>query len=1328
MVRKRIRMRDSKQSSRIQRNTVPPTEGYTEDNSDGFSLSFSGGQGILTLRGEPLSDLVTVEQLDLVIPNLAFPFDITGGVGGLRNKRHILSRLTLTVMLDRLEGFVQTKLPDNSLCVNPNVRFEKDHVAVMLDYGPEGSRVPITFRLVPLSSNNQIALLIDDYRTYGPLPASLLLVVATCIKEMTGLNPDGVNIALPEPIKASLLGLLPPRGWRIPDHGQVTLHSLELLPDRAILDYRHPSYTDGAFPATFIGDDATEIESRRKQEESHIVRSGDLKLADGQTDSARTAYAEMLDKDPSSPVIASRLAGVDVVDHNLRDTACSLVAGALKNFPERNDLRTVLAHGAAISGNTAQEEQILKQCAEKSNSLERLAIGLRRGRLLIDTDPTAAAQALEGALAAERSHRHVLKTLIEAHALVGNLERVRTLIPRWIAIHKEARDRAHAYVTVGDILLTDMNQPKEAAKHFEKAALSDPQNLDAAWGIAEAISRAGEFQRAITQFERLERIYRERDNPKGIAQALEAIGEIWLEREEPALALQRLREAVELTPGSSHLHVSLANALHKTSRPADAAAELETALHHAGSDSKDLWWGETALRLAEIYMTDLGDAASAEPWARAGVDFPEIEAQARELLLTSLEKQGRHDTVTEELEREFAKSPTADSAFRMADALRAQENMDGLLSALENAVRALPDSVEMVDALTEAYREAGRYAQLRDTLAKRVDSVISAERRAQICVEIGNLELSEFNDPSAAVPWFRSALKDAPTLNDANEGLDSALRRLYQKAEGLQKSGDFETARKLFTEIRDTGEDTKVFAAALGEAESSLKLGDYEVALRAAMKASEGPIDLKARATIVTAQAFLELDGPDEAVRRLELAANDVEPSEAISLLLLASDICVDKLADKNKAELLLKEAYSIDPRDETVDAKLIALLEDSGKLLSLAEHLAVYREKDTDRMKRAAAIFLDENQPNMAVRVLEELHNRTQDRESARLLARAYRKTDHLYDLITLIDTCSARKEGPDEALIDELEIFADILESQGMKEAAADATDKLASLYDADGMRSARAARLASQAGREDRAKELWRIAINHRSNMDWVVQLIDLLNPIEDKTELAELCIRTQGHDDILGIPRRLKLMDAQVNIELKEEKDDEAITRLTEMVRLAPNNELIWKRLTSLMNRRGKWNDLAKQMKIRINMLSKPEDLAAATLELGKLIEEKIGDETGAADAYDRALSFQSDHQASLLARATIAYRRQNWDLLTDLLERIDPENKNDDVERWQMALVERSKRPKKKTDIYSTMFSENVPTDVAVETTAESSEDTDLEDKLANAFKKLRDDD
>ncbi|MCP4197680.1 MAG: tetratricopeptide repeat protein [Proteobacteria bacterium] len=1330
MGRRRIRMRDSKRSSRLQRSSMPPPDGYTGDDSDGFALSFSGGQGILTLRNEPLSEIVTVEQLDLVIPNLAFPFDITGGVGGLRNKRHMLSRLTFTVTLEKLQRFIGSKLPDASLCFNPILRFEKDHVAVMLDYGPKGSRVPITFRLLPMNSHGQIKLLVDDYRTYGPLPASMLLVTTTCIKELAGLTPNGLNIELPEPIKNALFGLLPPRGWRIPDYRKLKLHSLQLMPDRAILDYRHPSYFDGTFPSAFIGDETTEIARTRKQEESNIAHAGDTLLVDGQVESARTTYAKMMDKDPSSPVIISRLASVDVVNHDLRDTACSLVAGALEKFPERNDLKAVLAHGAAINGDTAQEDRILKPLTEKGNTLERLASGLRSGYLLIETDPASAAQALEGALAAERSHRQVLKALMTAQALAGNLERVRTLIPRWIAIHKEARQRAKAYVMVGDILLSDMNQPTEAARHFERAALSDPQNLDAAWGIAEALSRAGEFQRAITQFERLERIYRERENSDGIAQALGAIGEMWLERKEPALALQRLQEAVELAPDNSHLHISLADALLQTSRPADAAGELETALYCAGSESKELWWGETALKLAEIYMADLGDAAAGEPWARAAADFSELEEKAREFLITSLEKQGRHDVVTEELEREFAKSPTAQNAFRIAQALRAQGNTDGVLSSLEHATRVLSDSVEVVDALIDSYREAGRPSELRDALTERVESVIDAERRAQICVEIGKLTLLEFKDPTAAVPWFRRALEDMPALNEANEGLDSALTRMYQQAERLKNDGDFDSARKLFTEVRGAGEDAQTFAAALGEAEAAFKLGDYEDALRAAMKASEGPIALRARATIITAQAFLELDGPDEAVRHLEAAANDVEPADAISLLLSASNICTDNLADENKAELLLKQALAIDPTDGTVDAKLITILESSGKFLALAEHLAVYRGKqeDIDRMKQAAEIFFDEKQPNLAVRVLEELHGMTKDRDSAKMLARAYRKTEQLSDLLALIDVCSTEDGGLDEALIDELEIFADILESQGMMEAAADATDKLASYHDADGMRSARAARLAGQAERKDRAKELWRIAIRHRSNTDWIVQLIDLLSPIEDKSELAELFVRTQGHEDILGNARRLKLMDAQVNIDLQAGRDDEAISGLTAMVKLAPSNDLVWNRLTALMHRRGRWNDLAKQMKLRIHILEKPEELAAATLELGKLVEEKLGDEAGAAETYDRALSFAPDHQPSLLARAALAYRRQSWEVMRELIERIAPENRSPETERWQSALAEHQDRPVKQPDIYSTLMSESLAGEPADDSPPGLSGDTDLEDKLANAFKKLRDDD
>jgi tetratricopeptide (TPR) repeat protein len=201
-----------------------------------------------------------------------------------------------------------------------------------------------------------------------------------------------------------------------------------------------------------------------------------------------------------------------------------------------------------------------------------------------------------------------------------------------------------------------------------------------------------------------------------------------------------------------------------------------------------------------------------------------------------------------------------------------------------------------------------------------------------------------------------------------------------------------------------------------------------------------------------------------------------------------------------------------------------------------------------------------------------------------------------------------------------------------------------------------------------------------------------------------------------------------LDAKVNIDLQAGRDDEAISGLTAMVKLTPSNDLVWKRLTSLMHRRGSWNDLAKQMKLRIHILEKPEELAAATLELGKLVEEKLGDETGAAETYDRALSFDPDHQPSLLARAALAYRRQNWDVLKEHLERIAPESRTPETERWQAALAEHQNRPVKKADIYSTLMSESPMGEPADDGPSGLSGDTDLEDKLANAFKKLRDDD
>ena len=87
-------------------------------------------------------------------------------------------------------------------------------------------------------------------------------------------------------------------------------------------------------------------------------------------------------------------------------------------------------------------------------------------------------------------------------------------------------------------------------------------------------------------------------------------------------------------------------------------------------------------------------------------------------------------------------------------------------------------------------------------------------------------------------------------------------------------------------------------------------------------------------------------------------------------------------------------------------------------------------------------------------------------------------------------------------------------------------------------------------------------------------------------------------------------------------------------------------------------------------------------------------------------------------------------RQDWVLLRELLENIAPENQTDEVAGWQEAATA-AKRPQgvaKPANIYSALMSENLPGEPKGDEAPDGSGETDLEDKLADAFKQLRDED
>ena len=74
------------------------------DTEGGFRLTFGEGRGLLSLASRDISAFGRVERLELEIPNLRFPFDVSGGVTRFKNHRLRLREMAVSFQADDLAG------------------------------------------------------------------------------------------------------------------------------------------------------------------------------------------------------------------------------------------------------------------------------------------------------------------------------------------------------------------------------------------------------------------------------------------------------------------------------------------------------------------------------------------------------------------------------------------------------------------------------------------------------------------------------------------------------------------------------------------------------------------------------------------------------------------------------------------------------------------------------------------------------------------------------------------------------------------------------------------------------------------------------------------------------------------------------------------------------------------------------------------------------------------------------------------------------------------------------------------------------------------------
>ena len=206
-----------------------------------FRLTFVQGRGLLSLAGRDIEGLGRVDSLELEIPNLHFPFDLSGGVARFKNRRLRLRELALFVGSRELTGFLARAPLAEFGIFDPHVTISGSRLMLSARVFLGGHECEITAAaLVSPQPPRSAGLCVYDVRAYGFLPIPAPLVVTALFSALGAESPANrdstPDFELPpllhirsaadiriDVCDLAMLAILPMHGWRLPERTNVQI-------------------------------------------------------------------------------------------------------------------------------------------------------------------------------------------------------------------------------------------------------------------------------------------------------------------------------------------------------------------------------------------------------------------------------------------------------------------------------------------------------------------------------------------------------------------------------------------------------------------------------------------------------------------------------------------------------------------------------------------------------------------------------------------------------------------------------------------------------------------------------------------------------------------------------------------------------------------------------------------------------------------------------------------------------------------------------------------------------------------------------------------------
>lgn len=402
-----------------------------------------------------------------------------------------------------------------------------------------------------------------------------------------------------------------------------------------------------------------------------------------------------------------------------------------------------------------------------------------------------------------------------------------------------------------------------------------------------------------------------------------------------------------------------------------------------------------------------------------------LEATARER-----EAEGRHEEAAAAWQMLAAERRGRERAQAWAEHARLLAGPLGrepeALASWRRALTNDPAHRAALDALVERAATVENWPLLVNLQRRRFELSAEVERRVDIALALGRIELRELSNPGAARSWFEAALALAPDHAAIHEALADLQR---ERGDAALLLASLERAIEL------RGEETSP-ALLLEAAGLRADRGDRTHALsyleRATRRAPDDSLVLEAMAEVLS-DLDRTSDLADVLERRAALAADD--PATQASALAELGELFEQRLFDPEAALDAYERAHAADPGAPGLEAALVRLrakVEASGVAREPALPAAPPEPDDTGAALAAyeqeAQITTDRARLGLLVRDILAIHDRRgtperalpwvhrwvvaapEDVEALRALARLHDVPGRENELLATLDMLDAR------------------------------------------------------------------------------------------------------------------------------------------------------------------------------------------------------------------------------------------------------------------------------------------------------------------------------